>query len=343
MLIVEESRSSSELIVKAFEAERRLRVAGVVVDGEDAVDAARLTSPDVIAISVRAQHSGGFDLTRRIMESSPAPIVAVCPSANTSDIATTFRAIEAGALAVVGRPEPAGHPRHEASVLELTKALLLMSEVKVVRRWPRQAAALPTAARPQVAIHPRSVQAVAIGASTGGPPALQIILAGLPKPFPVAVLIVQHMTPGFVQGFVDWLGPASGFPTRVATDGEPLLPGHAYVAPDGVHMGVRPGNRVLLCATREENGMRPAVAFLFRSVAAVFGAEAIGVLLSGMGRDGAEELGSLKSAGGVTIAQDAKSSVVHGMPGEAIQLGAAKYVLTPEAIAQTLTRMVVRS
>src|SRR5262249_41069483 len=148
--------------------------------------------------------------------------------------------------------------------------------------------------------------------------------------------------PGFMEGFVEWLARSSGFPVRVATANESFLPGYAYVAPDDFHLGVSPAHRILLTKEIKEHGTRPSVSFLFRSVKAVFGAHAAGVLLTGMGQDGAEELKQLREVGAVTIAQDKESSVVHGMPGHAIQLGAAVQVLPPEAIAKALITMVTK-
>jgi two-component system, chemotaxis family, protein-glutamate methylesterase/glutaminase len=209
----------------------------------------------------------------------------------------------------------------------------------VVRRWPRLKSTPVVLPTPQMPLQrvPAELQVIAIGASTGGPLVLQTILAGLPKDLPVPVLIVQHMAPGFVQGFAEWLAQSSGFPVHIPTAGEYPLPGHAYVAPDGVHMGVGTGGRVILSDGDPDNGLRPSVSHLFRCVAQVFGRQAVGVLLTGMGRDGAEELKLMKDGGAVTIAQDKKSSVVHGMPGEAIRLGAATYVLSLEDIAPALT------
>jgi two-component system chemotaxis response regulator CheB len=217
-----------------------------------------------------------------------------------------------------------------------------MSEVKVVRRWPRLKSTPVVLPTPQMQVRraPAEIQVVAIGASTGGPLVLQAILSGLPKDLPVPVLIVQHMAPGFVQGFAEWLGQSSGFPVHLPTDGEYPLPGRAYVAPDGVHMGVGTGGRVILSADEPENGLRPSVSHLFRCVAQVFGRQAVGILLTGMGRDGAEELKLMKDGGAVTIAQDKESSVVHGMPGEAIRLDAATYVLSLENIAAALIGLV---
>jgi two-component system chemotaxis response regulator CheB len=186
---------------------------------------------------------------------------------------------------------------------------------------------------------PGDIRAVAIGASTGGPPVLQTVFSGLPRDFPVPVLLVQHMAPGFVQGFIDWLAQSTPLAMQVARHGDALASGHVYVAPDGCHMGVASNGRIVLSGGPPENGARPAVSVLFRDVANVFGRHAVGVLLTGMGKDGARELKGLRDRGAVTIAQDKDSSVVHGMPGAAIECDAAMYVLPPEGITEMLRRL----
>jgi two-component system chemotaxis response regulator CheB len=164
----------------------------------------------------------------------------------------------------------------------------------------------------------------------------------LPRHFALPLLIVQHIAAGFLPGLVEWLAQTTGFPIHIATHGEPVAPGCAYLAPDGVHMGLGANCRIALSEHAPENGLRPSVGHLFRSVASVCGGNAVGVLLTGMGRDGAEELKQLKDLGAFTIAQDAASSVVHGMPGEAIKLGAAGYVLAPDKIAAMLAALAAK-
>jgi two-component system chemotaxis response regulator CheB len=144
------------------------------------------------------------------------------------------------------------------------------------------------------------------------------------------------MAPGFVESFAEWLGQSSGFPVHIAADGAELLPGHAYVAPDDRHMGVHSGGRIALSTAPAENGLRPAVSFLFRSLKTAMGPEVAAVLLTGMGRDGVDELKQLRQAGALTVAQDEKSSVVFGMPGQAVEAGAVSHVLPPEDIAGLL-------
>ncbi len=176
---------------------------------------------------------------------------------------------------------------------------------------------------PLPAITPRDMSAVLIGASTGGPPVIQTILSGLKKNLPVPVLIVQHISSGFLKGMVEWLQHTTALPVRIAADREVLLPGHVYFAPDDLHMGVTRGGIVSLSRTEPENGSRPSVSHLFRSARKVYGEKLVGVLLTGMGKDGAYELKQMKEHGAVTLVQDRESSVVYGMPGEAVRIDAA--------------------
>jgi two-component system chemotaxis response regulator CheB len=342
VLIVEDSPVARDFLQHILSADPDIQVIGTAHDGEAAIDAVQRRKPDVITMDIYMPKMNGLEATRKIMQTHPTPIVIVSSSVHPDEVATTFRAIEAGALAVMPRPHGIGHPEHEAAAQELVQTVKLMSEVKVVRRWPRlrSEASGPSPPKGNIPRAPIDIQIVAIGASTGGPLALRTILSGLPNDFPVPVLIVQHMACGFVQGFSEWLAQSSGFPVHVAADGEYLLPGHAYVAPDSFHMKVGMGHRVALSQEAPENGLRPSVSHLLQSVAHVYGHHAVGVLLTGMGKDGAEALKVLKDTGAITMAQDKDSAVVHGMPGEAIKLDAATYVLPPDKMAAMLTSLV---
>ncbi len=332
VLVVEDSPVVREFLVHILSSDSGIHVIGTASDGESAIEAVQQLQPDVITMDIHMPKMDGLEATRRIMEAHPTPIVIVSGSTDPHDVAITFRATEAGALAVLRRPFGIGHQQFEATARELLQTVKLMAEVKVVRRWPRR----ERAQEAMPARRPAKVAVVALGASTGGPPVLQTILAGLPQNFPAPILIVQHMASGFVQGFAEWLGHSSALPVQLAVHGASMLPGHVYVAPDDFQMKVERGGKIVLSKDEPESGLRPSVSCLFRSLADSYGSESVAVLLSGMGRDGAQELKLLRDLGAFTIAQDKESSVVHGMPGEAIKLDAAQMILPPEKIAPLL-------
>lgn len=339
VLVVEDSSVVRELLVHILGTDPDIRVVGTAHDGAQALDAVKRCRPDVITMDIHMPHMNGLEATRRIMETDPTPIVIVSGSENAGEVVTTFDAMEAGALAVLPRPPGMAHAQHEAIARELVQTVKLMSEVKVVRRWPRVRREAAHAAGMGFTHETAKIRVVVIGASTGGPPALQTILAGLPKDFPAPVLIVQHMAAGFIAGFAEWLAQSVSLLVHVAAQGEPILPGHVYIAPDDYQMKVERGGKIVLTRDAPENGLRPSVSYLFRSIAETCGCDAIAGLLTGMGRDGAEELRLLKERGAVTFAQDKDSSVVHGMPGEAIRLDAAMFILPPDKIAAVLTNV----
>jgi two-component system, chemotaxis family, protein-glutamate methylesterase/glutaminase len=347
VLVVEDSPVVREFLLYVLGSDPEIEVVGTAETGEEALEAVERIRPDVITMDVHMPKMNGFDTTRRIMETHPTPIIIVSGTLDVAETASVFRAMEAGALAVLPRPSGFGHPEHEQSAADFVQTVKLMSEVKVVRRWPhlRPAKTLPAASlSPQIQRRTAQTegQLVAIGASTGGPPALRIILSGLPKDFPFPILIVQHIAPGFTQGFAEWLAQSSSRPVELSVHGQQVVPGRVYVAPDGFHMTVGIDRRIWLNTDEPENGLRPSVSALFRSVAKAYGQSAIGVLLTGMGKDGAFELKLMREQGAVTIAQDKETSVVHGMPGEAVRLGGASYVLPPEKISIMLTSLAAR-
>jgi two-component system chemotaxis response regulator CheB len=337
VLVVDDSPVAREFLVHILSSDPDLKIVGTARDGEEAVEAVLRLKPDVVTMDIHMHKKDGYEATLHIMQVAPTPIVIVSGSSTAREVATAFRAMEAGALVVVPMPRGIGDPEYDMVAKNLVQTVKLMAEVKVVRRWPRLIKEkVPLKPAEEIKVGPAEVKVVAIGSSTGGPIVLQTILSALPKKFPVPVLIVQHMAAGFVLGFAEWLAGTSSLPVHVAIDGEYLLPGHVYLAPDGFHMGIKEGGRVKLSKEEPEDGLRPSVSYLFRSVARAFGKNAVGILLTGMGRDGAKELKLMKNKEAITIAQDKESSVVHGMPGEAIGLGAATYVLPPGRIAATL-------
>jgi two-component system, chemotaxis family, protein-glutamate methylesterase/glutaminase len=336
VLVAEDSQVTRMFLVHLLESDPRIRVVGAVDDGEAAIDFVSRQRPDVVLMDINMPRVDGFEATRRIMQTAPVPIVVCSAISDTRDVVVIFRSMEAGAIACIEKPLGREHGDFEALAANLLETVKLMSEVKVVRRSSRAA---PAVVEPAPRARGR-VTVVGIGASTGGPPVLQTILGGLPKDFPVPILVVQHIAQGFLAGMAQWLNQTTGLQVHIACAGARPLAGHVYLAPDGFHMGLGPGQVILLTREAPENHLRPSVSFLFRSLARECGPNALGVLLTGMGRDGAAGLKAMRDLGAVTIAQDRESSVVHGMPGEAIALGAAAHVLAAESIAPALVSLV---
>jgi two-component system chemotaxis response regulator CheB len=351
VLVVDDSQVERELLSYLLNADPRLQVVGTAADGEQAISAAQRLRPDVILMDIHLPKLNGFAATRRIMETCPTRIVMVTAVATPAEVAASFDTLGAGALTVLAKPPGPGHAGHGAAAEELLRTVKLMAEMPVVRRWTRApppvGASVPTMpavpAIPAVGpAPPQQIRLVAIGASTGGPLVLQTILSLLPRDFRVPVVIVQHIPVGFAAGFIEWLQRTSGYPVRVPHHGEAMLAGTAYFAPDDTHLLVRANGTIALSRAAAEHGMRPAVSTLFRSIATEYGPHAAGVLLTGMGRDGALELLQMRQAGAVTLVQDRETAAVYGMPGEALRLDAASYVVSPPEIAATLEWIVAR-
>jgi len=346
ILVVDDSQTSIEYLKYLLASDDEIVIAGIANNGKEAVELSQRKLPDVILMDINMPQMDGLEATRIIMENNPVPIVIMSATQDVKDAGVIFRAMEAGAVALANKPEGIGHPDHESSAKELVQTVKLMSEVKVVRRRSimqrKQEECEPElallAAKP--AICPAAISVVAMGASAGGPPVLQAILSQIPKEFPTPLLIVQHIASGFLESLVEWLSHTTECPIHQAAHGEAMLPGHVYFAPDDYHMGVGRSDRIVLSKGRPENGSCPSISFLFRSVANVYGARAVGILLTGMGRDGADGLKLMRDRGAVTIAQNKASSLVYGMAGEAVRLKGAEYELHYDNITPALLALV---
>lgn len=346
VLVVEDSPVALELLTHILASDPEISIIGTARNGLEAIEFVSREKPDVITMDIIMPKMDGFEATRKIMESNPVPIVIVSASLVKEEVEKTWKAVEAGAVAVLEKPRYSspGHGSEDAE--RLIDTVKLMSQVKVVRRWRR---GVPTnqvsVAAPQQSLsvvgkvaHPE-IRVVAVGASTGGPPVLQQLFSGLPGDFPYPVLLVQHISPGFTKGFVDWLNRTSNLKIGLGENGEVVAPGRVYVAPDALQMKIDSSGKIILTDDKPENGIRPSISYLFRSVSESFGNKAVGIILTGMGRDGAEELKAMRDKGAVTIAQDKESCIVYGMPMEAVKLGAAQYSLSPEKIMEMLVRL----
>ena len=350
VLVVDDSavvRQSTKFIL---ESDPGLQVIGQAADGAEAITLAGRLKPDVITMDLRMPRVDGAGAIRAIMAEYPAPIIVVTGVDLDGESDLCAQLIKLGAVAIVRRPAGVSKADRNAFAVKLIQQVKLMSGVKVIRHPRSHTERSITPAVPfgnagaSPALDPPSsikTQLVAVGASTGGPAALHQILGVIPSDFPLPILVVQHISFGFVEGLANWLNEASPLQVQVARHGERMQPGAVYIAPDEKHLLAGGFNRIELAATEPVGGHRPAVTALFQSVARNYGASALGVLLTGMGADGAAGLKAMREAGAQTIAQDQASCIVFGMPKEAIALGAAQQVVPLDRIARAIQETIL--
>lgn len=339
VLVVDDSPTARTLIVSILQGDPSFQVVGEGVNGAEAIALAVALRPDLISMDIHMPIVDGLEATKEIMRQAPTPIIIVSASAVSSDVSLALSATQAGALTVVakpGGPRSPGFDRECEQILSMARA---MAAVKVVRRsgvgnvgekWnasPRGQAAGP-------------IRLVAIGTSTGGPAALHRILLDLGRDFATPVVVVQHMAHGFMGGLADWLRNNAGQKVSLAIDGEPLVNGAVYLAPDDAHLGVTPDNRAMLFRGAAIGGFRPAVDYLFDSCGRAHGESLLAVILTGMGRDGVDGLRTVKSKGGLVLAQDERTSVVFGMAMEALNAGVVDEVIPIERIGRRIGEIV---
>jgi two-component system chemotaxis response regulator CheB len=339
VLIAEDSVTDRELLKEILDGDPGFRVVGVAENGLRAVELARELRPDLITMDILMPLLDGLEATKEIMVQTPTPILVVSSALGERGVELSLHAIRAGALMAVEKPGAPGSPgfdRRRAQLLSLAKA---MAEVKVVRRWPATARrALPS---PGVGEKPSTpARLIAIAGSTGGPAALHRILGDLPGDFPLPLVVVQHIANGFVAGLTEWLRSSCDLRVKVAEDGESLAARTAYIASDDRHLGVGLDRTVRLSADDPINGFRPSATHLFATAARAYGPAVVAVVLTGMGSDGVDGLRAVKEAGGKVIAQNEATSVIYGMPREAVAAGVVDVELPINEIGPRLAALV---
>ena len=339
VLIVEDSRVVSEYLQFILSSDPEIEVIGNVSNGKLAIEFLTMTKPDLITMDIDMPIMNGLEATRIIMEKYPTPIIIVTGNGNANQVETSINALSAGALSVIDKPVGNGHEKEGEIAEKLITMVKLMAEVRVITRKPKKI--IPELAAKQIVRYPsvddfKKRKIIAIGISSGGPPVLQQIFSKITTRFPIPIVVVQHITEGFLAGLVKWLETTTSINISIASDNEMLAPGKIYFAPDNCHMLLSSFGKVKLDERKVKNGICPSVGFLFNSLVKEYGRNAAAFLLTGMGSDGAVELKLLRDAGSLTVAQDKESSLVHGMPGSAIKLDAAEFILNPSEIAEIL-------
>ena len=354
VLIVDDSAFMRKVLEAIFNADPQLQVAGHAKDGREAVALAESLKPDVITMDINMPHMDGLQATAQIMTTNPRPIVIVS-SESREGASSTLKALELGAIEFVAKPSGAIDLDMQSVREELLRKVKMAAKVRVVRTASRLAATLQSASPAPAPISRRAPSAstasagmdqrfpvVVLAASTGGPATVMRLAPGFTKEFPAAVILVQHMPAAFTTQYAAQLAEFTEIRVKEAEHGETLQPGNFYICPGGQHLKVNPLGRVLLdAASGRINGYLPNIDVTMESVAAYAGALSVGAVLTGMGADGAQGAQAIKKAGGLVIAQDEATSVIFGMPAEAIKLNVVDHVLSIDDIYAALEKRVL--
>lgn len=339
VLIAEDSMTVRRRLCEVLEGDAEIEVVGEAVDGSHAIELCRELRPNVVTMDMMMPVMSGLAATEFIMAHFPTPILIVSSSTNRGELFKTYEALAAGAVDVLEKPTGFYGDDWDSRFISTVK---LVSRIKTIThprarlnnyiREPLPAASSPASGS--------VCRVVGIGASTGGPAAIVNVLKAIPADFPLPILLVLHIGQPFANAFAEWLDGQTRHRVSYAHDGEPVIgiPGRVLMAPPDMHMEVAAG-RVRLTTSPERHSCRPSVDVLFESLAREYRDSAAACLLTGMGRDGASGLLDIHRAGGATIAQDEATSVVYGMPREAVLLGAAQRVLPISEIGQALASL----
>ena len=348
VVLAEDSDTCRALLTAVLESDSQLRIVGQAHDGEAALALTEQLRPDVVVMDAFMPVMDGFAATRNIMLRCPTPIVIVSASMNVAHVAASMRALAAGALTLLPKPVSPAADGFEELAQQFVKTVRAMADVKVVRRFHHNGAG---AVAPQAIVpsHPTLLahgesrhrpRIIGIGASTGGPAALQRVLTDIPADIPVPIVVVQHIARGFVEGLAGWLDAVTPPRVRVASHGDLLNPGTVYLAPDDHQLAVTRRGTIDLSRRAAVGGFLPSVNVMFTSLGESYGPAALGLIMTGMGQDGVDGLRELRAAGALVLAQDEETSVVFGMPAAAIAAGVVDAVLPLPAIGARLYQSV---
>ncbi len=339
VLIADDSVLARDLIKAILSSDGQIVIVGEAKNGAEAIAMAAVLKPDIITMDIEMPVMNGLDAIEQIMANNARPILVVT---SLGDAHTAYSAISRGALDLIEKPDV-----NLQVAAEFISKVKLLARVQVLThlkgrhlKADKQPSPPPDIAAVRADAAPQSDKVVAIASSTGGPDALSVIISSLPETFPCPILISQHISDGFVPGMVDWFRKLTRLQVQMGANGAELRPGHAYVSPSEMHMTVGGDGRIALVERQPSDIFRPSCDRLLLSVADVFGSRSLGVILTGMGNDGVYGMQKIKQAGGITVAQDERTSVVFGMPRVAIETGCIDRVLPIQEIGRTLIEIV---
>lgn len=335
VLIADDSPTARQLMAHLISSTADMEVIGEACNGAQAIRLARELRPNVILMDITMPDIDGLEATREIMDATPTPIVMITANSDSSETDVAFQALRLGALSVMRKPVAPTHLDYVSQSSELINTVRAMADVRVIHHRKPEAFAHDPKVKVSGKTQHTSVDIVAITSSTGGPAALSEIFRELPADFNIPLVVVQHISPDFLPSLVEWLNTTTALKIEIAREGAVPLPGHIYFAPSSAHLRLSRSRRFEL----DDYTLMPYTPsgdILLKSIAANYAAHAVGVVLTGMGADGAEGLHAMHQAEAYTIAQDEATSVVFGMPQAAIALGAAQVVLPIRAIAQAI-------
>lgn len=338
VLLVDDTLTSRQLLAHIVNHSGDMKVVGEANNGEQAVKLAQDIKADVLLMDIIMPKMDGLEATRQIMQKVPLPIVLITASLESRETDIAFRAMKAGALTVLQKPSML----NPSDVNHIRTTLRAMSSVQVIHHFNRQEES-PSNRKLVARINGTSEpRIVAIATSTGGPAALATILKELKPDFPLPIVIVQHISPDFVQSLRDWLQTTTSLNIQIANPGDYPEPGNVYLAPANAHLYMKADTRFAYDTVPGKWRYVPSCDVLLHSVAQTYGSHAIGIVLTGMGDDGADGLRALHEKGAITIAQDEDSSVVYGMPAAAVERGGAQVVLPLNQISIALNKIVMQ-
>ena len=333
VILVDDSPVAIVVLKRILASAPDIEVVGTAANGEEGLKLVSKLAPDVICTDLHMPVMDGLEFTRAVMHMRPTPILVISISVSEDKTSNIFNLLQAGAVDVLAKPTDGMRESDKRLAKELMRKIRVLSGIVMFSRHSERFK--PESSRAAIQQSREGSRIIAIGSSTGGPQALATLLPTLPADFQLPIICVQHITHGFLPGMIDWLNKGSKLQIVQAMEGESPRPGHVYFSREDAHLVIN-GSGKFAYLDHSGHGICPSVDITMISVADYYGHYAIGVLLTGMGDDGAQGMLNISRAGGLTIAQDEASCIVFGMPRQAIEMGAAQHILSLEGIASML-------